>query len=85
MFGAKVRPVHNVRIQQADQSLEVTSTRRPKERVDHLTLTPEIRLRSRNLGAFDSAPCPAGELPSIFRRPTNQGSDVLERQLKHVV
>ena len=56
MPGAKVHTPHNIGIQQADRSLEVTPTGRPKERVDHPTLTPQIGVRSRNPSAFDPAP-----------------------------
>ena len=83
--GAEVGSQHDVGVEQRDEGVEVAPARCQEEGVDHVSLTGEIGVGSRYLGAFDAAPGPAGELPRRRRGSTDHRRDLLEGQLEHVV
>src|SRR5579864_6216043 len=76
---------HDVRVEHGDQRVEIATSGGQKEGVDHVSLASEIRVRSRYDGTFDTASCPTGKLPCRRGRPTNHRSNLLKRQLEHVM
>src|SRR5215218_3433740 len=82
---AKVGAQDDVGMEKVDEAVELAPSGCPEEGVDHFTLTSEIGVGSRNLGALDAAACPAGELSRRLRRSPDHRSDLLEGQLEHIV
>ena len=64
--GAPVGAQDDVGIEQGDKGIEIASTRSREEGVNHISLTSELGVRGRHVGALHATTCPAGELP---RRP----------------
>jgi uncharacterized protein YbjT (DUF2867 family) len=81
--GAKVGSQHHVGIEQGEEGVEIAATR--EESVDHRSLTSEVGIRNRYVGAPHAASCPARQLSRRRRGAADHGCDLLERQLEHVL
>src|SRR5690242_17251321 len=75
LASAKVGSHHYVRIEQGDESLEIPSTRRREECVNHFALTCEIGVGGGYIGALHATSRPAGELPGRRGRSTDHRGD----------
>jgi hypothetical protein len=83
--GTEVGSQHDVGIENVDEGVEVAGTGRPEEGVDYRSLAGEVGLRNPEIRSLHTATGPAGELPCGRWSSTDRGSDLVERQLEHVV
>ena len=81
---ATVRGHDDVRVEDAQQRLEVAGSRSGHEGVDHLTLYGQIGIGLGRLGPH--APSrPTGQLPGRGRRPVDHDRDLVEAHAEHIV
>ena len=74
----------DVRVEDAQQGLEIAGPGSGNERVDHLPLDGQIGIGLGRLGAHPSSRS-TGQLASRRRRPVDDGRDLVEADAEHVV
>jgi hypothetical protein len=74
----------DIRVEQLHQRFEVTRAGRGQERCDDLSLTGRIRVRQRDR-ALDAAPGAARKLPRPAGGSPDDGRDLVEGHIEHVV
>jgi hypothetical protein len=84
LYGCGVGLQHDIGVEQRQQPAKIAVARRREERVDDLALTARVHLGHR-VGAADTAPSPARQLPGRRRTAADDSRDVLERHCEHVV
>ena len=82
--GSAVRPEHHIWVKGREKRVEVPSARSREEGVDNFSLASEVGDASR-VRSLNPAACAARELPCRSLGTAHDRSDLVERQVEHVV